>query len=135
MKRLAVCAAICGLLFLASGAASAQTAPTWASAGLLTNQLANAIVADTGPATQDGARKWYVSCSSSVAAILVVEHRDAANATNLHAQGFFVPANGTVTIGPEAINVVVLTSERLRVRLNTGITGSLWCSVFMDPGV
>lgn len=128
MKRFLVAFALLATL-LVSKESSAQT---WNSALLQTNPAANAIVADTGPALGDNARKWYTICSSTVSAILIVEHRDAANATNLHSQGFFLPANGTVTMGPDSA-LVVLNGERVRLRLNAAVTGSLWCSVFLDP--
>ena len=106
--------------------------PDWSSNGLLTNPVANAIVAEL-VASGDNARKWKVVVSSSVAATVVVEHRDVANTANVpgHTQGFFVPANGSVNICSD-IAIPIFDLQRIRIRLNAGITGSIWGSVLME---
>lgn len=98
--------------------------------GAFTNPAINTILADSGQVT-DNTHEIYALCASTVAAVIVLEHRDAANATNVWSQYLILPANTTTQI--VFIKWVVTTlNERVRFRLNAAITGSVQCSVVID---
>lgn len=107
-------------------------AQTWNSAGVLTNPAVNTIMADSG-AQNEGLRHWSVLCSSSVAAVLVVEHRDGTNTVNVtgHSQAFVLAAMNTAELTPAA-GLFFLQDERIRIRLNAAVTGTAQCSVFVE---
>ena len=116
------------VLFLALPALAQQ----WGSAGLQTNPLVNAVLAEVVNSGADNALHWKFTCSSTVAATVVFEHRDAANAANVHAQGYFLTANQPFTDSSGVPTTVLFSGERFRIRLNAAITGLIWCSVLTD---
>jgi hypothetical protein len=101
--------------------------PSWDTAGPLTNPVVNAILADTGP-LGPGGKSWSVWVSSSVAAVVVVEYRDAANAANVKAHTIPMAAMSTILI--TLPNLDTADQERLRLRLNAAITGVMQGSIF-----
>jgi len=107
----------------------------WATAGLQTNPAANAVLADTG-ALPPQSLNMTMFCSCTVACTVVLEHRNAANNANVvdpltgntHAQGFFIGAQGSQA-NPFPQAIFLEDQERVRLRLNTAITGAAWCSI------
>jgi hypothetical protein len=100
---------------------------TWTTGGILTNPATDAIVADTG-AYVGGQTQITAVIASTVASILIVEHRNAANTANINSQAVIVSANETYVL--QIPGVSLAPNERFRVRLFAGITGSLQASLF-----
>lgn len=117
---------LAALLF--SGAAGAAD---WYTAGVQTNPLANAVLADTGGVPADSTRRFEVICATTVSAVAFIEWRDATNVNNLRTQGVILPANQTSEIKFMWVPNFA-TGERVRVRLNAAITGVAQCSILME---
>jgi hypothetical protein len=98
----------------------------WFSAGPLTNPAIDTILADTGAAPANSATVNIV-VASTVAAVAMIEKRNAANTVNVSSQVVPVTANGIVSVKLPDINWV--DNERLRVRLTAAITGQIQCSI------
>jgi hypothetical protein len=98
----------------------------WFSAGPLTNPAIDTILADTGAAPANSATVTIV-VASTVAAVAMIEKRNAANTANVSSQVVPVTANGLVPVTLPDINWV--DNERLRVRLTAAITGQIQCSI------
>lgn len=111
-----------------------MAAENWDTAGILTNPAANAILADTGPQTYptsgdgSGTLNFTVIVSSTVACIVHIELRDAANAATIKSQAVILPANGTFQ-SIKNLAVPLNGGERLRLRLQAAITGSAQGSI------
>lgn len=109
----------------------------WYTAGIQTNPAANAIIADTGPlafpnsGNGSGTMNFTVIVSSTVAAIIHVEIRDAANTAVVRSQAFMVPANTTFQ-SVKNIAIPLDGGERLRLRMNGAVTGSVQGSIFLQ---
>jgi len=99
----------------------------WFSAGVLNNPAVNAILADTGAIPNAGSGRAIVVFSSDVAAIAIIEKRDAANTSNLNTQAIILAANETVSV--ELLGMVWAVNERFRVRLNAAVTGNVQASI------
>jgi len=99
----------------------------WATAGIQTNPATDAILADSG-ALPGGVGAVTVVIGGSVAFIVTVEHRDAANTANVKTQVLAAGANDPFSVELPGINFAA--SERIRVRLNAGVTGSVQASLF-----
>lgn len=110
-------------LCLMSSSVWAAMAPgtTPSTQGQLTNPAANALVADTGPQTANGANVQIV-VTSTVAARFVIEWRNAANTANLWSQVIAVPANVTQQI-ELPVGIPFNTNERLRIIMFAAISG------------
>jgi hypothetical protein len=114
-------------LFLIVFAFTAHAAGPY-TAGALTNPAINAILADSGPTQLSGKNPALVVCST-VAAVVVLERRDAANAVNLYSQVFAVPASSCFMYTyPQSFDAA--ENERFRIRLNAAITGSIQATLF-----
>lgn len=89
----------------------------WFTAGPQTNPADQAILADTGAITIGNNTIATVVVTANAQASVVVERRDATNATTLTSQFIRCPANDTkvVSLGTVALAI----NERLRV-LNSG---------------
>ncbi len=98
----------------------------WASEGILTNPALDAILADSGalPACTTGVT---VLLGGSVACICTLEHRNAANTANIASQVIAITANQLLPM--DLPGVVFAANERIRIRLNVGVTGSLQASL------
>jgi hypothetical protein len=100
-------------------------AARWVGGTVFTNPAANTVLADSGAVTAaapDGTTYEYqVVASSTVAAQIQVQHRDAANASTVESFDVFLPA-GVVTF---PVQVTLKSNERVRVVLVSGITGSI----------
>jgi hypothetical protein len=97
------------------------------TAGPLTNPAINTILADTGPMIAGSTAPAFVVCST-VASVVVLEYRDAANAANLYSQVFTVPLNSCFHyLYPTSWTTV--DDERVRLRLNSAIVGSIQASL------
>jgi hypothetical protein len=99
----------------------------WFTAGIQTNPATDAILADTG-ALVGNSGDVTVIVGGSVAAIYTIEHRNSANTANIASQ---VVATG-INVAQEFTlpGITTASGERIRVRLNVGVTGSLQASVF-----
>lgn len=123
MKRFMTAAAVVLVLFFATPAFSQQ----WFSGAPQTNPAINTILVDTGALDNT----WLaptILCASTVAAVVVLEWRDSANATNLKSQYLILAANTTSPPITFPTQYLFTPGERLRVRLNAAITGSIQCS-------
>jgi hypothetical protein len=98
----------------------------WFSAGPLTNPIIDTILADTGPAPANSADVDII-VASTVAAVVMIELRNAANTLNVSSQTIPVPLNGIVSVTLPDINWA--TNERLRVRLTAAVVGQVHCSI------
>jgi hypothetical protein len=120
---------LCALLFLIAVFASAQSyAGGPYTGGILTNPAINTILADSGARPPGGKSPGFVVCST-VSAAFTMEYRDAANAVNLYSQVFTVVANQCFQY-TYPVNFDTADQERIRLRLNAAITGSMQASLF-----
>jgi hypothetical protein len=99
----------------------------WDTAGILTNPATDAILADSGQ-KQPSSCEATIVLGGSVAAVATIEYRDAANAANLKAQVIACAANDVTMVRLPGLNFAL--NERLRLRLNVGVTGSVSASIF-----
>ena len=103
----------------------------WFTAGAQTNPLIDTILADTGALTNGGVSAVTFCVSSTVAAVVVLEQRNAANTANIVSHIFPVAAMTPLII--EFPGVPFAPSERFRARLNAAITGQIQVSLFVFP--
>jgi hypothetical protein len=103
----------------------------WYSGGVKVNPAANDILADSGAIAADQSVTFKIIVACTVAAAPVLEHRNAANDTNLHSHIFPMPANGILDVNFQ-YPVPLATNERIRVRINAGITGQIQASLLTD---
>lgn len=118
------------LLFAAALIVAAQFAHAGGpyTQGALTNPAVNAILADSGARPPGGKTPAFVICTT-VAAVVVLEYRDAANAANIYSQVFTVSANTCFRYEfPPVFDTA--DQERFRLRLNAAVTGTLQASLF-----
>lgn len=110
--------------------ASPVFAGTPVTGGAFTNPAINTILADSGPLT-DNTHEVTILVSSTVAAVVVLEYRNATDTANVWSQYVIIPAN---SFQPYKIEKFVITNlnERLRMRLNAAITGSIQASILID---
>ena len=99
----------------------------WATAGILTNPAIDTILADSG-ALAGGQSEATIIVGGSVAAIYTIEHRNAANTANVNSQVVASVLNEAKQYWLPGISFAA--SERIRVRLNAAVVGSLQASVF-----
>jgi hypothetical protein len=98
--------------------------------GVLVNPAVNAILADTGPLPGPANHTATIIASSSVAMVIVLEYRDAANGANLWAHTFPIAAQQPFKLD---INLTMNADlERLRVRLQAAIAGQAQVSILTD---
>ena len=101
----------------------------WATAGVQINPATDAILADTGALSPGGTTNITIVIGGSVAFIVTVEHRNAANSANVTSQVIAAAANTPYdVIFP---GVIFASGERIRVRLTAGVTGSVQASLFV----
>jgi hypothetical protein len=93
--------------------------------------VTDTILADSGPTPIDGGVRGKFFMSTTVQAIGVIEWRNASNTANVKSQAFVLPANSSIQIMLE-FPLIMSTGERLRLRLNAGVTGSVQGSIFSD---
>src|SRR5262245_33509277 len=98
----------------------------WATAGVQSNPATDAILADSGNKGY-GPFEASVIFGGNVAAVAVIEHRDTTNTSNINSQVIACAANQCVQVW---LPGVTLANERIRVRLNAGVTGAVQASVF-----
>lgn len=113
------------ILVLLSLSASAQ----WVTSGILTNPTANQIICDAGAVPDIGGHEFDIYISSTVAMVGVVEWRDAANAANVWSHIIPVTAGTISPVFTQRGSPTMQTGERIRVRMNAGVTGSVQCSI------
>jgi hypothetical protein len=99
----------------------------WSTAGIQTNPATDFILADTGALTDTLTRATIV-LGGSAAMIATLEHRNAANSANLNAQVFASPINVASPFYLDGLSIA--PGERLRLRLNAAVTGSVQASIF-----
>jgi len=99
----------------------------WATGGILTNPATDAILADSGPLVE-GQTGVTIIFGGSVAAIATIEHRNALNTANIASQVIAISVNDAKEY--ELPGISVAANERIRLRLNVGVVGSLQASVF-----
>ena len=116
------------LVVLAIVSINAQERP-WTN-GILTNPVANTVLAQFPGADADhyNIRYSFVVCSTA-AAIVIVEKRDVANAV-IWSQAYTVGANDCreppQRIFPFAVG------DYIAVKLNAGITGKIQSTIFQE---
>ncbi len=100
--------------------------------GVVANPAAGAILADTGQAPAKGEYTVYVVAWASAAAQMTLQHRDAANAANIAAVEFGVPAGDTVSFSlPFSLDV----NERVRVVMRAALTGNAAAAIVAEHRV
>lgn len=100
----------------------------WFSAGILVNPVIDTILADTGPMpTAAGPINIQVIFGGNIAAVAVVELRNAANIANVSSQVIACVANQAIQFDFDGL--IFAASERLRVRLNAAVVGSVQASI------
>jgi hypothetical protein len=99
--------------------------PRWVGGSVFNNPASGTILADTGPISAASplasVYEYVVVASSTVSAQLLVEHRDADNASTLESFNVLLPA-GVVAF---PVPVKITQGERVRVVLVSAITGSI----------
>jgi hypothetical protein len=111
-------------------AAFAQAA-TPVSGGVTTNPATNAILADTGPLDGPANHTVQIFVSATTNSVVIVENRDSANLTNVWSHAFPIGASAPFQMKIDSFTTNG-ASERIRVRLNTGITGQIQASIVTD---
>jgi hypothetical protein len=112
------------LFVLLSGFAQAA----WYTSNIITNPTVNQIIADTGAIGDGYGHDFDVCVSSTVAAAIVVEWRDASNTTNVFAHIIPIPANGFACFTSRG-SLTFQANERVRLRMNAAVTGSVQGSI------
>src|SRR5438477_484712 len=131
MKRFACALALVVAALMLPRTASAQSGLVWTTNGVLSNPATNAIFADfQNVEGAHVAKTFRVVCSSTVSAVAIIEHRDAANATVVGTHTQAVILNAGITFETMNVSVQMQDQEHIRLRLNTGITGLAQCSIF-----
>jgi hypothetical protein len=99
----------------------------WSTAGIQTNPLIDTILADTG-AVADAVTRVTAVIGGNVAMVVHFEHRNAANNANLFSQVLAAAANAPFVLPLDGLTVAA--GERLRVRINPAVTGSVQASLY-----
>jgi len=104
-------------------------AAAWTGAGIQTNPAINTILADTGAlgaAGDDGHEyDFLVVISSSAAADVSIEHRNAANTANVETATHVVPASLVAIF----VQARMARNERLRVIMAAALTGRISATI------
>jgi len=103
----------------------------WFTAGVLTNPVTDTILADTGVIAGALPNSYCVNTiviSSNVAAVIFLEQRNAANSANINSQAILIQASDTITY-PRFCVVLTEVNQRIRLRLNAGVTGTMQASI------
>ena len=106
-------------------------AADWFTGGVLTNPITDAILADTGTIVGALPNSYCINViviSSNIAAVVILEQRNAANTANITSQAILIQANDTITY-PRFCVVLTEVSQRIRLRLNLGVTGVMQASI------
>ena len=107
---------------------SPQLNGIWTSGGVTVNPLANDVIVSTG-ALNAGDYLFQIMLNASVAAMFIIEHRNAADSSTL--DSIEVPLGADQYIQPIFGNKIILAqSERVRVIIKTGVTGNVQGSIF-----
>jgi len=98
----------------------------WVGGAALTNHTSGTVLADSGAISSASPNvgtiyEYGVVASSTVAAQLLIEHRNADNTSTLESFNVFLPAGVVAFFVP----VRVVQNERVRAVLISGITGSI----------
>lgn len=112
------------ILLMMSGVADAA----WYTNNIVTNPAANQIIADTGAIGDGWGHDFDVCVSSTAIAAIVIEWRDATNTANVFAHIIPIPANGSVCFTSRG-SLTFQVGERVRLRMNSAITGSVQGSI------
>lgn len=123
---------IIAVLILAVLIAIPAFAQQWISGGAFTNPAINTVLAEAVANGNGLPMSPNFICASTVASVAVLEWRDATNATNLKSQYILIPASTTIQIEVPSTQFYIGPNERMRLRLNAAITGSMQCS-FIFP--
>lgn len=98
------------------------------SGNLLTNPIDGTILIDTGELS-GGSYYFGFIITSSVAAVVDIQHRDTANANNITLNRIRLASAGTdYPLFPNKISID--QHERIRLALFGGITGEIQGSIF-----
>ena len=100
----------------------------WVTAGIQVNPATDAILADS-LALVGGQSGVTVIVGGNIAAIYTIEHRNAANTANINSQVVASVLNEAKEY--HLPGIVFAANERIRVRLNAAVVGSLQASVFV----
>lgn len=125
--------AIALALLLVTSSTFAQDA-RWKTTGVQTFTVGGAgtVLSDSGPITGDAVHEMqWIIAAAQVQAVVVLQHRNAANDTTLTSQILPLSAFSQFTI-PMVIKISMLDGERLRIILNNNITGSVQASMFFE---
>jgi hypothetical protein len=99
--------------------------PRWVGGSVFTNPSSGTVLADSGSISAASplasVYEYVVVASTTVSAQLLVEHRDANNASTIESFNVLLPA-GVVAF---PVPVKITQGERVRVVLVSAITGSI----------
>ncbi len=102
--------------------------PIVATTGIQTNPTVATVMADIGASPTGGLYELRIVLGASVAATWEIQHRNAANSANIAPAPYVVytPANQS---GEYVLTLNLAPSERVRVMMNAGITGTAAASI------
>jgi hypothetical protein len=100
----------------------------WFTSGVLVNPAIDAILADTGPAAAGEQSSVKVIIGGSIALIVALEYRNAANTVNVNSQIISSLTNAVEEVELPGLNYQ--TGERFRLRLVAAVVGSVQGSIF-----
>jgi hypothetical protein len=103
-------------------------AGTWLSA-VTVNPTAGQVLVDTGAISGPTSVEFCAYTAGSVAAVLTVEHRNAANSATLHSQQIPVTAGTFNEMCPNK-GFTVADQERVRIVSTNAVTGTVSVSLF-----
>ncbi len=104
----------------------------WFTQGRITNPAAGAVLADTGPLIGGPNYQPQAIVSSTIAAQILIQRRNATNTANVSEQLVVCPANSTFTL-PLVVNMSETwqDDERVRLVINATINGTIQASLLL----
>ena len=94
----------------------------------VTNPVDNTVLADTGSLVEGNYLFGFIT-TSSIAATVLLQHRDSLNASNIDAIKIIIAAAGTdYPLFPS--KVYINKNERIRIVMSGGIIGEIQGSIF-----
>jgi hypothetical protein len=102
---------------------------SWLDGQVFTNPAASTVLLDTGPMIPEGDQQLpTILISSTVAAVVLLQHRNAADGATLHQHALVVGANETLSLPSLGSVNAVETGQRLRCVLFTAVVGRIQVS-------
>jgi len=104
---------------------------SWLDGQVFTNPAANTVLIDSGPSIPEGDQQLpMILISSTVAAVVLLQHRNAVDDATLHQHALVVGANQTLVVPSLGSIDAAESGQRLRCVLFTTIVGRIQVSFF-----